>query len=412
MPVFTVSQVTQYLKDSLQQDPLLADLWISGEISNLRPYPSGHTYFTLKDAQSQLRSVMFKGGRGADLLVEGGLVTAHGRVSLYEPRGDLQLVADLVMPEGTGPLSLELEKLKKRLDEEGLFEPSRKRALPAFPMVIGLVTSPAGAVLQDIRNVISRRYPLVEIILAPTHVQGEHAAPGIVSALQSLNEDGRSDVIILARGGGSLEELWPFNEETVARAVYASSIPVVSAVGHERDYTIADYVADLRAPTPSAAAELVVPNRADLLQDVRAYHEGIYRAATYHLSMRRQEIDSLAQQLRSHTPDIDTLRRRVDDLAKAASTCLSNRLFLWGKDMTGLEMRLRALNPAATLLRGYTITQRQADGQVVSKTGHVSVGEELKLTVGDGSFAATVGSSRRKAGPTKKLPVRAGARLI
>ena len=172
MPVFTVSQVTQYLKDSLEQDPMLADLWISGEVSNLRVSPSGHSYFTLKETQSQLRSVMFKGGRGSNLLAEGSLVTAHGRISLYEARGDVQLLADLVMPEGTGPLYLELEKLKMRLEEEGLFEPSRKRPLPQFPKVIGLVTSPSGAVLHDICNVIGRRYPLSEILLAPTQVQG------------------------------------------------------------------------------------------------------------------------------------------------------------------------------------------------------------------------------------------------
>ena len=217
MPVFTVSQVSQYLKESLEQDSLLADLWITGEISNLRTPRSGHNYFTLKDHQSQLRAVMFKGGRGADLLREGSLVTAHGRISFYEARGEVELLADLVMPEGTGPLSMELERLKMRLEEDGLFEPSRKRPLPRFPGVVGLVTSPSGAVIHDIRNIIGRRYPLAEVLLAPTQVQGDGAAHGIVSALQALNQDGRADVVILARGGGSIEELWPFNEEMVAR---------------------------------------------------------------------------------------------------------------------------------------------------------------------------------------------------
>ena len=411
MPVFTVSQVTRYLKESIEQDSLLGELWITGEISNLSTSLSGHSYFTLKDSQSQLRSVMFKNSRGSQLLEEGSLVTAHGRISFYEARGAVELITDLVMPEGTGPLFLELERLRMRLEEEGLFEDSRKRPLPSFPRFIGVVTSPTGAVLQDICNIIRRRYPLVEILLAPTQVQGDQAAPGIVSALQALNEDGRADVVILARGGGSLEELWPFNEEPVARAIYASRIPVVSAVGHERDYTIADYVADIRAPTPSAAAELVVPERATLMHKVHTYRESVLRAMTYQLSTRRQEVESLAWRLRNRAPDIDTMRRRVDDLAKAATTALSNRLSLWQKDIEALNMRLHALDPSAILYRGYAILQKHSDGKIVSKKGQVSDGEELKLTVSDGSFPATVGKSQKKHPPRKPM-VRAGARLL
>ena len=417
MPVFTVSQVTQYLKESLEADPLLSDLWVSGEISNLRTAPSGHTYFTLKDAQSQLRSVMFRGGKGAELLLQGNLVTAHGRVSLYEVRGDLQLISDLVMPEGTGPLHLELEKLRMRLEEEGLFETSRKRPLPTFPRTIGLVTSPAGAVLHDICNVIGRRYPLVEILLAPTLVQGDGAAPGIVSALRLLNDDGRADLIILARGGGSLEELWPFNDEMVARAIYASRIPVVSAVGHETDHTIADYVADVRAPTPSAAAELVVPDRAILMQQVGASGEAIRRAMTEHVAARRQEVDALALRIRSRAPDIDTMRRRVDDLASASATSLANLFLRWRDRIQADQGRLHALNPSAVLIRGYSIVQKQpagaaaSDGQVVSKKDQVRVGENLKVTVSDGSIPVTVGDVPRKSRPKKALE-RAGARLL
>ena len=411
MPVFTVRQVTQYLKESLEHDPVLADLWVSGEVSNLRVSPSGHSYFTLKETQSQLRSVMFKGGRGSNLLAEGGLVTAHGRVSLYEARGDVQLLADLVMPEGTGPLFLELERLKMRLDEEGLFEPSRKRPLPQFPRVIGLVTSPSGAVLHDICNVIGRRYPLSEILLAPTHVQGDGAAPGIVSAIHSLNEHGQADVIILARGGGSLEELWPFNEEVVARAIYSSRIPVVSAVGHETDYTISDLVADVRAPTPSAAAELVVPDAASLTQEIHAYGESILRAMSYHLSTSRYGVDGLASRLRSHATDIATLRRRVDDLAQASSKAMSHRLSLWRSHIQGLEMRFEALNPESILYRGYSIVQKRSDGMVVSSKEQVNAGEELRVTLSDGSIPATVGGTTRKARPKKPM-ARAGAQLL
>ena len=411
MQVFTVSQVTQYLKQYLEQDPMLADLWISGEVSNLRVSPSGHSYFTLKETQSQLRSVMFKGGRGSNLLAEGSLVTAHGRISLYETRGDVQLLADIVMPEGTGPLYLELERLKMRLEEEGLFEPSRKRPLPQFPKVIGLVTSPSGAVLHDICNVIGRRYPLSEILLAPTQVQGDDAAPGIVSAIQSLNEHGQADVIILARGGGSLEELWPFNEEVVARAIYSSRIPVVSAVGHETDYTVSDLVADVRAPTPSAAAELVVPDVVSLRQEIHAHGESIIRAMSHHLSTRRYGVDSLAGRLKSHATDIATLRRRVDDLAQASSKAMSHYLSLWHSHIQGLEMRLEALNPEATLSRGYSIVQKHGDGAVVSSKGQVNAGEELRVTLSDGQIPATVGGPTRTVRP-RKPTVRAGAQLL
>ena len=411
MPIYTVSQVTGYLRDFLEQDELLANLWISGEVSNFKTYRSGHSYFTLKDSEAQLRSVMFKGGRGAALLSEGSLVTAHGRVSFYEPRGDVQLIADLVMPEGTGPLFLELERLKMRLEEEGLFEPSRKRPLPSFPRVVGLVTSPSGAVFQDICNVIGRRYPLAEILLAPTPVQGDGAAPGIVYAIQALNEDGRSDVIIVARGGGSMEELWPFNEEVVARAIYASHVPVVSAVGHERDYTIADYVADLRAPTPSAAAELAVPDIAALTQEARAYGDSLVRAMSYELATRRRGVEGLTRQVRGRAPDVDGLSRRVGELGKAATTALSSRLSLSRERASGLKMRLEALNPGAILERGYATVQKVVDESLVSRTGHVSSGDALKVTVSDGSFPATAYSAPRK-GRSRKSMVRAGARLV
>ncbi len=421
MQVFTVSQVTQYLKESLEQDSLLADLWITCEISNLRTPPSGHSYFTLKDSQSQLRSVMFKGGRGADLLAEGSLIMAHGRVSFYEARGDVQLIADLVMPEGTGPLFLELERLKMRLKEEGLFEPSRKRPLPRFPRVVGLVTSPTGAVLHDICNVISRRYPLVEILLAPTLVQGDEAAPGIASALQALNRDGRPDVIVLARGGGSLEELWPFNKEVVARAIYASHIPVVSAVGHETDYTISDYVADVRAPTPSAAAELVVPDGTVLKRELDTQAESILQAMSHHLSSRRQQVDSLGRRMRGRAPDIDSLRRRVDDLGKAMGDALSNRLSLLRERVNGRALSLQALNPDAILYRGYALVQRRSDAQIVSMKDQVSDGEALTVTVSDGAFPVIAGNpttGNSTAGSpygktrSRNQAARAGARLI
>lgn len=416
MAVFTVSQVTHYLKESLEQDSLLSELWINGEISNLKTSAAGHSYYTLKDADHQLRSVMFKSGKGSHLMVEGGLVTAHGRVTFYEVRGEVEFITDLVMPEGTGPLFLELEQLKMRLEEEGLFEVSRKRPIPRFPKVIGLVTSPSGAVLHDIINILSRRYPLVEVLLAPTQVQGEAAAKGIVLAIQQLNQEGRSDVIIVARGGGSLEELWPFNEEVVARAVYASRIPVISAVGHETDYTISDLVADQRAPTPSAAAEMVVPDARTLAQDIGVSYQSIRRLMSYQFDNRRQETAYLAQQLKIRAPDTATWRRRVDDLAKSASGSLTTLMLTWRGKLNASQQHLQALNPIATLSRGYSIVQKQPNGAttgtpVVSSTLQVSPGEVLNITVSDGAFSATTGNPTRK--PRVKKPVeRAGAKLL
>ncbi len=411
MPLYTVSQVARYLKDSLEKDPFLADLWIMGEISNLSTSPAGHTFLTLKDAQSQLRCVMFSGGEGAELLVNGNAVCAHGRISFYEARGSVDLIADLVMPEGTGPLALEFERLKMRLEAEGLFQESRKRPLPTFPNVIGVVTSPTGAVLHDIERVLARRYPLVELVLAPTQVQGEQAAAGIVAAIKALNDDKRSDVIILARGGGSLEELWPFNEEVVARAIYASAIPVVSAVGHERDYTIADYVADLRAPTPSAAAELVVPDYASLAMQVRDFQHRAALALSYQLAQWRSGLTTLARRAQNLAPDIVSMRRHVDDLTRTAATTLNNTLSIYRERAKGLELRLHSLNPSATLHRGYSIVEKVPQGEVVSRVSQAAVGDSLKVTVGDGAFPAVAGGTAR---PRKRKPhpVYAGERLL
>ncbi|MFQ5860271.1 MAG: exodeoxyribonuclease VII large subunit, partial [Dehalococcoidia bacterium] len=314
--------------------------------------------------------------------------------------------------EGTGALYLELEQLKARLEREGLFEPSRKRPLPAFPQVIGLVTSPTGAVLHDICTILQRRYPLVELVLAPTPVQGEEAAPGIVAAIQALNRQRAMDLILLARGGGSLEELWPFNEEVVARAIYASHAPVVSAVGHETDVTIADLVADLRAPTPSAAAELVVPDGAALRQEVLAFQERGQRAIQDWLAAQRQAVDWLAQRLQGRAPNVATARLRVDGLLHAAFQAVGGRLALLHERLSGMELRLQALSPQHILSRGYAVVQRQPQGEVVSRTAQVTSGDELKVTVSDGSFPARVGKGVPPKQRRRKQQVYAGKPLF
>ena len=412
MPVYTVSQITRYLKESLERDSLLADLWISGEVFNLRRHSSGHNYLTIKDAQSQIRCVMFRNGRGADLLVEGSLVIAHGRVSLFEARGDLQLVADLIMPEGTGPLYLELERLKMRLEEEGLFEASRKRPLPRFPRVVGLVTSATGAVVHDVRSVIGRRYPLVELELAPAQVQGDGAAGSIVSAINALNHEGRADVIILARGGGSIEELWAFNEETVARAVYASRIPIVSAVGHERDWTVADYVADVRAPTPSVAGELVVPDGTALLHELQSRGARLSGAFAKLVGSRRMDVEARARDLTLRAPDLTALAHRVEDLSRSAAAAMSRRLSQMTQAVESRRIGLQALEPRAILDRGYAIVEKLPDSQVVSKKGQVAAGDELKITVTDGAVEATAGKGAPRPRHRRRVQTRAGARLF
>ena len=402
MAVYTVSQVTNYLREALESDPLLGDLNVAGEISNLRVSGAGHSYFTLKDQQNILNSVMFRGQHGADLLANGVSISAHGRITFYEPRGSTDFMVDLVMAEGAGELALEFERLSLRLEAEGLFEATRKRPLPRFPKVVGLVTSPSGAVFHDIQNVIRRRYPLVELILSPTTVQGTDAAANIVAAIEGLNREGRSEVIIVARGGGSLEDLWPFNEEIVARAVYASRVPVVSGVGHETDNTITDRVADVRAPTPSVAAELVVPDRAILKAQLREIAVMSRRSLGYQLEGTRNRVADHVRRLEVGLPDIGTWRRRVDDLARAAHSLLAGRLSRDRLRVEGMAYRVAALDPAAPLRRGFAVVQKTATQQVVNSTAQVLTGDVLTITVADGQIPATAGPESKSMKAAKK----------
>ena len=407
MAVYTVSQVSQHVKEVLENDPLLDDVLVEGEVSNLRVSSAGHSYFSLKDDQALLNCVMFRGQPGAELLASGSAVLAHGRLQFYEPRGSTDFMVDLAMAAGVGELALELERLTLRLEAEGLFEQSRKRSLPLFPKVIGVVTSPSGAVLHDIQNVLRRRYPLAELLLAPSLVQGPNAAGELVAAIEGLNRDGRADVIVLARGGGALEELWPFNEEEVARAIYASRIPTVSAIGHETDFTISDRVADLRAPTPSAAAEIVVPDQYVLrqqLDEILGYFDRIW---AYHADSRRSDVARMSGILESILPDTNNWRRRVDDAARSAGIALVNRLKLTRLQVENRQDRIRTLDPVATLRRGYSVVQKGTAGDVVTKAGQVEVGDSISITVSDGIVEATAGgiakpqpAKRKKAGAT------------
>ncbi len=393
MPVYAVSQVAGYLRDMVERDGLVRDIWVSGEVANRRTSGAGHDYFTLSDGRGSLRCVMFSDVGGHERLADGAAVIAHGRVSLYVPRGDLQLIVDLVQPEGAGELRLRLEELKRRLRLEGLFDESRKRPLPRFPRRVGVVTSPSGAVWHDIRNVVARRYPLVELVLAPAQVQGEDAAASIVDGLSALGSAG-VDVMLLARGGGSLEDLSPFNEESVARAIFASPAPVVTGVGHETDVTISDLVADRRAPTPSAAAELVVPDRSDLAARVAVARSSLGSLAASLLSARNAAVEGLGLRVRRAGPDVDSLRLRVDDLLRTALTHLTHDLEVKAERFEGLRQSLASLGPGETLKRGYAIVQRiGADGgEVVTDVAQVASGDRIAVTLRRGGLEAEVSS--------------------
>ena len=391
MPTYTVSQVTAEIKELLESNPFLADLWIEGEISNLSVASSGHAYFNLKDQQAVLQAVMFRNRRGIELLTNGVSVAAHGRVSFYEPRGTLNISVDVVAPQGLGELALELERLKQKLASEGLFDSARKRPLPAFPKVVGVVTSPTGAAFHDISNVLSRRYPLTKLVLSPAVVQGQQAKESIASALQGLDEEGGCDVIILARGGGSLEDLWAFNEEVVARAIYACRTPVVSGVGHETDETLADYVADVRAPTPSAAAELVAPDLRDLKSTVVHLAGVINRSMAARLLQERSTVERARRQLEAGLPDISTLRRRIDDQSRIAASAVASLAKQRRLEVDGLNQRLRGLDPKGTLARGFAVVELAGAGRALTSVEQASPGDALSITVSDGTLPAVAG---------------------
>ena len=394
MSIYSVSAITRYIKDALETDDRLADLWVAGEVSNFSRAPSGHIYFTLKDAQAALKCVLWRSqsSRLTYLPRDGDAVVLHGRISVYEPQGAYQLVVNLIQPEGVGLLHLEFEALKKRLEAEGLFDPARKRPLPPYPRRIGVVTSPTGAVLRDILNVLRRRYPLGQLVLAAAGVQGTEAPEQIVNALAALNALGDIDVIIVARGGGSLEELWAFNDERVARAIAASLAPVISGVGHETDFTIADFVADVRAPTPSAAAELAAPDVRELRSQVVSRAGRLQQRMEGVLADRRTHLAQRLRLLGRSTPDqgIGRQRQRVDDLVREATRSLTGALVVRRERLTGAAGRLAALSPLSTLGRGYAIVRRSSTGVVICRVNQVVPSDALYVRVTDGEFGVQV----------------------
>lgn len=434
--VYSVSQLNHMARQLLEQD--LPAMWISGEISNLARPGSGHLYFSLKDDRAQIRCAMFRGAnRGIGFAPENGQqVLVRGRVSIYEPRGDYQLILEHMEPAGEGLLRRQLEALKQKLADEGLFAPDHKRTVPPLPHRIGVITSPTGAAIRDILHILRRRFPVIPVIVYPVQVQGEQAKFDIVKALETAARRAECDVLILARGGGSLEDLWAFNEESVARAIYACPIPVVSGVGHEIDFTIADLVADVRAPTPSGAAELVVPDGREWLRHVLALEHRAGLAATrrvaergarvrqlaarlqrchpgYLLRQNAQRLDELRQrlaagqrnrlaldrlritnalrQLRANSPGarlrfsaerVSNVRRRLAAGVRVTMTAAGSRLAV-------LSGRLQTVSPLRTLERGYAIVQ-DARGRIVRHAGTLTPGDTITARVAHGSLEATV----------------------
>jgi exodeoxyribonuclease VII large subunit len=390
--VLTVTDLVTRAREALEG--MFSRVWVQGEVSNFKKHSSGHCYFTLKDATGQLRCAMFKmANRGLKFQVADGLqVVAGGRLSVYTARGDFQLIAESLEPAGVGALMLAFEQLKARLAAEGLFEAGRKRPLPEFPQRIAVVTSPTGAAIQDILNVTGRRSPLADISLYPVRVQGAGAAEEIARALNRLNETGGWDVIIVGRGGGSLEDLWAFNEEVVARAIAASRIPVISAVGHEVDYTIADFVADVRAETPTAAAEMVLRDRRELLARVQSCARLLANALAEHLRAWRLRLERATRSAVLQQPRrvFEPLAQRLDELRGALGRQLEQRLRFGGERLRGLTAELEALSPLKVMGRGYSLVYRLPGGELVRDAGRLAVGDELRIRLAKGEVLSKV----------------------
>jgi exodeoxyribonuclease VII large subunit len=433
--ILTVSELTALVRDRLES--AFPDLWFEGEVSNLRTPASGHLYFTLKDEASQIRAVLFRAGaqRLRFALKEGLHLVVRGRLTLYEPRGEYQAVLDYLEPKGVGALQLALEQLKEKLTREGLFDPARKRPLPFLPSRVGLVTSPSGAAIRDILVVLGRRCPSLHVVICPVPVQGDGAAPLIAEGIRTLSESGLVEVIIVGRGGGSLEDLWSFNEEAVVRAIVASSVPVISAVGHEIDYTLADFAADFRAATPSAAAEAVAPVLADLVRTFDVLRSRAGRAMRSRLTLARRravECDgSLSIRMlpiQSHAQRLDELTGRLGWTVRDVVSSLRHGILAWRHDL-GLEspaarvrgagvlvqqllkrteerMRgvlafrrqaagslmstLDSLSPLSILARGYGIIQTVPEGTVIKKATEVSLGDDVRARLAEGQLLCTV----------------------
>lgn len=394
MSVITVSQLNRYVKMLLEEDPHLTPVYVRGEISNfVNHYKSGHLYFSLKDEGALVKAVMFRtyASRLKFKPESGMTVIVRARVSLYEKDGAYQLYVEDMQPDGVGALQLAYEQLKKRLEEEGLFDPARKKPIPAYPRRVGVITSATGAAVRDMLNVLGRRYPLAKVVFIPVLVQGEEAPAQLVEALHRMNSEKAADVILIGRGGGSLEELWAFNSELLCRAVAASDIPVISAVGHETDFTLCDFAADLRAPTPSAAAELAVPDKQELLQRLSNMEQRLQLQTTAILQQKTAALSALKSKKALSSPGyfVEQAGMRLDYLTQSFSRRAEAVLSAAGTRLAASAARLDALSPLAVLSRGYAIPQDHR-GTVVRSVSAVAPGDPVHLKMQDGVLHLTV----------------------
>ncbi len=391
--VLSVSQLNRYVKSIIEQDMNLQTVFVQGEISNFtNHYKTGHYYMTIKDEFSSIKAVMFKtANMRLKFMPENSMsVIIRGRVSVFERDGQYQLYIDDMQPDGTGALSLAFEQLKNKLAKEGLFDAEKKKPIPAIPQRVGVVTSPTGAAIRDIINVISRRFPMTEIVLCPVAVQGEYASSQIKAAIELFNEKNAADVLIVGRGGGSVEELWAFNEEKVARAVAASEIPVISAVGHETDFTICDFVADLRAPTPSAAAELAVPDSMQQKDRIFAYSMRMNSAVSDKIAFNRATLEYKKSSLERLSPKsyIDNLCVRCDRAVMAMDSAVKHSIAVKSKDFSALCAKLDAMSPLKILARGYSVASK--NGKVISDIASVGKGDMIDVMLNGGNIECEI----------------------
>lgn len=390
----TVSELTRYITYVLTQDPVLQDVWLVGEASNVRQVSSGHWYFTVKDKDAQLRCVMWRttAQRQSVMPKDGGAFELFGKIAIYAPQGDYQLMVEYIRPVGVGDLYQQFERLKAKLASEGLFDADRKRTYPPYPQIIGVVTSSTGAAFQDVLNVLGKRYPLAQIILSSTLVQGDDAPPQIVRAIERLNEHTQADVILLCRGGGSIEDLWAFNDERVARAVADSRIPIVTGVGHETDFTIVDFVSDERAPTPSAGAERITPDIEIMHETVADYDALLHSAMDDLIAEKRKALESLQRRLLMASPTV-TIRnhqQRLDTMELRAEKAVTNRLTLYKERLIAKNANLLALNPDAILARGYAIVLKSSDNTRITSELDAKAGDGITIRLKDGEMVARV----------------------
>lgn len=393
--VYTVSELNAFIKELFDATPPFAQIAVRGELSNYKIYPSGHHYFTIKDSESSLKCVMFKSSAvKLRFRPESGMsVTAFGRLSVYPRDGAYQLYCSGLMPEGTGDLQIAFEQLKRKLSEEGLFDPAHKKPLPRYPKKIAIITSSAGAAVHDMIRILSHRWPMTKVVLLPVRVQGVEAPPEIVGAIRYANRYRVADLIITGRGGGSIEDLWAFNDERVARAIYASDLPVISAVGHEPDVTISDYVADARASTPSNAAEIAVP---DMTEEREALYSCGIRASQA-MDRRLKQLRTELEQFRSRrvlqdaSAYLDDRRIELDHLRDKLISAMENEVARKKHNQVALAASLDAMSPLRVLTRGYTMATNES-GEIVWRTADLTPGDRLRLRLSDGSAAVTVDS--------------------